>query len=185
MCKFCSKQGPFVHCSLCLTDSQCSFCSKCSCKETKCKLHKCCNSCTFCVLSGPPQKKGVSPNVSSENGQIKPVKDVFSVDLSPSALHVTNVLSVVEGLPVGARLQKFWQVWAQKGSSPRVVSILKEGYNLPFTRIPLMEQICQSPQEQLPAGGIAFPPSKTSYRKGKGTNLSSLLQQTFHCSKTK
>ena len=43
----------------------------------------------------------------------------------------------------GARLQKFWQVWAQNGSSPRVVSILKEGYNLPFrlkpplTRVPL------------------------------------------------
>ena len=68
----------------------------------------------------------------------------FSVNLSPSAPPVTNVLSVVEGLPVGARLQNFWQVWAQKGSSPRVVSILKDGYNLPFnlkpplTRIPLI-----------------------------------------------
>ena len=95
-------------------------------------------------LNGPPQKKGVSPCVNSENGLIKPVKDGFSVDLSPSAPPVTNVLSVVEGLPVGARLQNFWQGWAQKGSSPRVVSIPKEGYNLPFslkpplTRIPLI-----------------------------------------------
>ena len=45
---------------------------------------------------------------------------------------------------MGAQLQKFWQVWAQKGSSPRVVSILKEGYNLPLglkpplTRVPLI-----------------------------------------------
>ena len=90
------------------------------------------------------KKKGVSPNVSSENGQIKPVKDVFSVDLSPSAPPVTNVLIVVEGQPAGSRLRKFWQVWAQKGSSPGVVSILKEGYSLPFrikpplTRIPLI-----------------------------------------------
>ena len=87
-------------------------------------------------LNGPPQKKGVSPNVDSENGLIKPVKNVFSVKLSPSAPPVTNVLSVVEGRPVGARLQNFWQVWAQKGSSPRVVSILKEGYNLPFSHKP-------------------------------------------------
>ena len=28
-------------------------------------------------LNGPSQKKGVSPNVDSENGPIKPVKDVF------------------------------------------------------------------------------------------------------------
>ena len=73
------------------------------------------------------------------------MKDVFSVNLSRSAPPVTNVLSVVEGLPVGARLQKFWQVLAEKGSSPRVVSILKEGYSLPFrlkpplTRVPLIK----------------------------------------------
>ena len=66
--------------------------------------------CVSVFLNGPPQKKGVSPSVNSENGLIKPVKDAFSVDLSPSAPPVTNVLSVVEGLPVGARLQKFWQV---------------------------------------------------------------------------
>ena len=64
-------------------------------------------------LNGPPQKEYVSPSVDSENGLIKSVKDVFSITLSPSAPPVTNVLSVVEGLPVG--------------SSPMVVSILKEG----------------------------------------------------------
>ena len=101
-------------------------------------------------LNGPPQKKGVSPSVSSENGQMKPVKDAFSVNLSPSAPPMTNVLNVVEGLPVGA-LQIFWQVWAQKGSSPRVVSILKEGYNLPFkikpplTRVPLIRSRYANP----------------------------------------
>ena len=34
------------------------------------------------------------------------------VDLSPSTPPVTNVLSVVEGIPVRAQLQKFWQVLA-------------------------------------------------------------------------
>ena len=109
MCKFCSKLGPFVHCSLCLTDSRCSLCLKCSCEETKCKLHKCCNSCIFCVFERATTKERCKSQYGSENGPIKPVIDAFSVDLSPSAPPVTNVLSVVEGLPVGARLQKFWQ----------------------------------------------------------------------------
>ena len=46
--------------------------------------------------------------------------------------------------PVGGRLQTFWEVWLSLGSNPRVVSILKEGYSLPFkvrpplTRPPLI-----------------------------------------------
>ena len=71
------------------------------------------------------------------------MKCAFSVDLSPAAPPVTNVLRVVEGQPAGARLQKFWQVWAQKGSSKRVVSILKERYNLPFKIMPPLTRIPQ------------------------------------------
>ena len=33
---------------------------------------------------------------------------------------------------MGGRLQKFWQKWSLLGANPRVVSILKEGYILPF-----------------------------------------------------
>ena len=122
---------------------------------------------------------------------MKPVKSVSSVNMSPSAPPVTNVLSAVESLAVGARLQKFRQIWAQKGLSPRVILILKDGYNLPFkikptlTRVPDKERICQSPQEQLPESGIAFPPSKTSGEKGQNTILSGILQPTFHCPQTK
>ena len=47
------------------------------------------------------------------------------------------------------------------------------------------ERICQSSQEQLPAGGIAFPPSETSCGKSKSSILSGVLQQTFHCPQTK
>ena len=44
------------------------------------------------------------------------MKDTSSVDLSPSAPPVTNVLSVVEGILVRAlSVQKFWQVLAAKG----------------------------------------------------------------------
>ena len=52
------------------------------------------------------------------------------LDLSLSACPVTNVLSVVECIPVGARQPSFWQVLAAKGLSPRDVLILKERYCL-------------------------------------------------------
>ena len=44
---------------------------------------------------------------------------------------VTNVKHVVSYLPVGARLQNFWQTWLDLDAGPKVVQILKEGYTLP------------------------------------------------------
>ena len=35
-------------------------------------------------------------------------------------------------MPVGARLQNFWQTWLDLGTSQKAVQILKEGYLLPF-----------------------------------------------------
>ena len=43
-----------------------------------------------------------------------------------------NAHNVVHAPLVGGRLQPFWQTWARLGANPRVVSILKEGYVLPF-----------------------------------------------------
>ena len=37
---------------------------------------------------------------------------------------------------VGARLQKFWHVWQQKGADPWIVSTLKEGYSIQFQSKP-------------------------------------------------
>ena len=54
------------------------------------------------------------------------MKDAYFVDLPPSAPLVTNVFSVVEGIPEGAQLPIFWQVLAAKGLSPKVLLILKE-----------------------------------------------------------
>ena len=52
--------------------------------------------------------------------------------MAPAAPPVTDVLSDLEGISVGALLQKFGQVLAAKGSSPMVALILKEGYSLKF-----------------------------------------------------
>ena len=84
-----------------------------------------------------------------------------------------------------ARLQNFWQVWYQKGSSPRVVQSSIQSQASSHRSPSDKERIWQSPQEQLPAGGITFPASETSCGKSKGSVLSGILQQALHCPQTK
>ena len=76
---------------------------------------------------GPPQKKGVSPGQCLV--KIKHVKGVSCV--SPC-------LSVPTGQNVGGRLQQFWHIWQEMGANPRVVSVLRDGYTLPFKQRPLL-----------------------------------------------
>ena len=67
---------------------------------------------------------------------------------------VSNVLPVVINPPVGARLQQFWEKWEALGLSPKVVTILREGYILPFrfrpnlTRSPTVISNYVNPQRQ-------------------------------------
>ena len=55
---------------------------------------------------------------------------------------------------VGARLQSFWRVWEERGASPWVVSVLRDGYNLeferdpPLTRVPNVTSQYQDPLKQ-------------------------------------
>ena len=78
---------------------------------------------------GLPQKKGVNPEHQSS---IKSVKGVSCVNQLSSVQNVTNVPPVVPNLPVGARLHQFWKKWAALGVSPKVLTVLREGYILPF-----------------------------------------------------
>ena len=78
-----------------------------------------------------PQKKGSSPPLKKPV-EIKSVNSVSSVVQCVSAPSVPNVHNVVHAPLVGGCLQPFWQIWARLGANPRVVSILKEGYILPF-----------------------------------------------------
>ena len=73
--------------------------------------------------------------------EIKHVKDVSFVNPCLSARSVPNVPNVVKELGVGDRLQKFWPKWETLGANPRVVSILREGYTLPFKMRPPPDQI--------------------------------------------
>ena len=83
-------------------------------------------------VTGLPQKKGVNPNYCYHYTEIKHVNDVSCVGHLSSANTVTNVSTVAINPPVGARLQQFSEKWEALGSSPKVVTILREGYTLPF-----------------------------------------------------
>ena len=85
--------------------------------------------------TGHPQRKGISPSLSaviSKDCTLKDVKGASSVIQLPCVQPVTNVPLVVQNLPVGARLQNFWQTWLERGAGPKIVQILREGYTLPF-----------------------------------------------------
>ena len=91
----------------------------------------------FCVANahsaiGLPQKKGVISFCCQNYREIKYVKDVSCVGHLSSANLVTNVPTVAIDPPVGARLHQFWEKWETLGSSPKVVTKLREGYTLPF-----------------------------------------------------
>ena len=68
----------------------------------------------------------------NSNVAIKHVQGVSCVNQSSSVQNVTNVPPVVPNLPVGARLHQFWGKWAALGVSPKVLTVLREGYTIPF-----------------------------------------------------
>ena len=86
------------------------------------------------ITQGLPQKKGIRPVHGLK--QIKLVKGVSCVDPCRSAPSVLNVPHVVTEISVGGRLQSFWQVWQRLDSNPRVVSLLRDSYSLPFRERP-------------------------------------------------
>ena len=84
---------------------------------------------------GLSQRKEISPGAAvcyQKDCTLKSVKNVSCVIPLSCAQPVTSVKNVASNLPVGARLQNFWQTWLDLGAGPKIVQILREGYTLPF-----------------------------------------------------
>ena len=64
--------------------------------------------------------------------EIKSVKEVSCVGHLSSVNLVTNVPTVALDRLVGTRLHQFWEEWAPLGASPKVVTVLRQDYTLPF-----------------------------------------------------
>ena len=88
---------------------------------------------------GLPQKKGISP--APYKNKIKSVKGVCCVNPCLSVPCVHNAHTVAKPPNVGGRLQQFWQVWQELGANPRVVSIIRDGYSLPFKQRPPLSRV--------------------------------------------
>ena len=140
---------------------------------------------------GFPQRKGISPGVSDchlNKSILKYVKGVSCVIQLSCVQPVTNVKNVALNLPVGARLQNFWQSWVDLGAGPKVVQILKEGYTLPFRIWP---NLARSPT----VVSCYVNPHRNSYlleayrqkrrRAGPQPNFSAVFQPTISSPKTK
>ena len=91
-------------------------------------------------MPGHSQRKDLSPGpvdcYVQRDHSLKYVKGASCVTQLSCVPPVTNVKDVVSNLPVGARLQNFWQAWLDLGSGPKVVNLLREGYTLPFRTRP-------------------------------------------------
>ena len=106
------------------------------------------------IVTGLPQREGINPTFCQMYTDIKYVKNVSCVGHLSSVNLVTNAPHAVLDPPVGARLHQFWEKWEALGSSPKVVTTLREGYTLPFrirpnlTRSPTVISNYHNPAKQ-------------------------------------
>ena len=106
-------------------------------------------------VTGLPQKKGIIPNYCQNYAEIKYVKDVSCIGHLSSVNLVTYVPTVALDLSVGTRSHQFWEKWAALGTSPKVVTVLRKGYTVPFwfrpnlTRSPTVISNDVSPHKNL------------------------------------
>ena len=110
--------------------------------------------CVAHIVTGLPQRKGVKPNACQIYTEIKYVKDVSCVGHLCSVNLVTNAQHAVIDPHVGVRLHQCWEKWEALGSSPKVVTTLREGYTLLFrfrpnlTRTPTVISNYHNPAKQ-------------------------------------
>ena len=142
------------------------------------------------IVTGLPQRKDVNPNICQLYTKIKYVKDVSCVGHLPSVKLVTNAQHAVLDPPVGARLNQCWKKWETLGSSPKVVTILREGYTLPFrfrphlTRSPTNKQLPQSYQTVLPFRGTVSADKQKCSRTGGQSKFIGVLQPAIFGTQT-
>ena len=132
------------------------------------------------------QKRELSPGSAGcyqSKSKLKYVEGASSVIQLYCVQPETNVMNVASNLPVGARLQNFWQTWLDLGESnsnskTRVHPSLSDpakAHKISHSR----KLLWQSPQEQLPVGGITSANGQKCSRACPQPNISGVFQPTF------
>ena len=143
---------------------------------------------------GHSQKKEISPGAAvcqPYSHKLKYVNSASCVIPLSYVNVVRNAPNVASNLPVGARLQNFWQKWLHLGAGPKVVQILREGYTLPFrtrpklSRVPTVVSCYGNPRRNLKLlEALHQLTAKKCYRTGKQTDLPGVLQPIIPGSQT-
>ena len=116
--------------------------------------------------------------------EIKYVKNVSCVGHLCSVDLVTNAQHAVIDPPVGARLKQYWEKWESLGSSPKVVTTLREGYTLLDKVTDCNKQLPQSNQTVLPCGGTVSADKQKCSRTGRKPKFTGFLQPAIFGTQT-
>ena len=123
--------------------------------QVGCLLSRC-SSCSFCTFTRASAKeRSKTRSLSGQNKACQRCMLCKSLPFCPLCSKCPQCCVRTECGGGGGRLQSFWQVWQNMGANPRVVSILKEGYTLPFkqrpllTRFPLIQSGYSSPTKNM------------------------------------
>ena len=144
--------------------------------------------------TGHPQRKGISPGLSavmSKDCTLKRVKGASSVIQLPCVQSVTNVPLVVKKSACRGQTSKLLANLAGKRCRTENSSNLERGLHPPLSDPAKPHKVshchkplCQSPQEQLPAGGITSAYGQKCNRTGPQSNISRVFQPAFSGTQT-
>ena len=162
-------------------------------KDIKCCKLSCCNRCTFCARALPKERVKSRGSRLSNNkvSQIKVCESCFlchSIVLCPKCKQCPKCCTKSA---CWGQTPKIWGNLAKSGSRSENYSNT-EGRLCPSLPDPAKSYkvsnshklLCQSPQEQLPAGGIASAYRQKCSRTGPQSNIFGFLQPTVPSSKT-
>ena len=143
--------------------------------------------------TGHPQRKGISPGLSaviSKDCTLKHVKGASVIQL-PCVQSVTNVPLVVKKSACWGQTSKLLANLAGKRCQTENSSNLERGLHPPLSDPAkphkvshCHKQLCQSPQEQLPAGGITSAYGQKCNRTGPQSNIFWVFQPAFSGTQT-
>ena len=118
----------------CSDSSQGSFFKHCSkMLKTSCIL-SCCKSCSVCNFKRASAKERYKTRC--ERDKNKTCQRCFFCKSLSFCQVCSKCPQCCQRVGCRGRLQTFWPKWQELGANPRVVSILKEGYALPFKMRP-------------------------------------------------
>ena len=143
---------------------------------------------------GHSQKNKISPGAAvcySEQSTLKFVKSVSCVIPLSHVNTVTNAPNVVTNLPVGARLQKFWEKWLDLGAGQKVVQNPERGLHPPLPDLAKLiknphshKLLWQSSQKPHTVRGITSAYGQKCHRTGSQTDITRVFQPTVSSSQT-